>query len=52
MLVQEYLYYFCDPPVFHVTVSSSSVMMDADFVAKVRLARANSHIFLQCQTNI
>ncbi|KAM0826382.1 hypothetical protein ACQ4PT_068922 [Festuca glaucescens] len=33
----EYLYYFCDPPVFHVTVNSSSVMMDADFVAKVRL---------------
>lgn len=31
----EYLYYFCDPPVFHVTVSSSSVMMDADFVAKL-----------------
>uniref|UniRef100_A0A453BMF5 Protein kinase domain-containing protein n=2 Tax=Aegilops tauschii subsp. strangulata TaxID=200361 RepID=A0A453BMF5_AEGTS len=31
----EYLYYFCDPPVFHVTVNSSNVMMDADFVAKV-----------------
>ncbi|KAM0826383.1 hypothetical protein ACQ4PT_068922 [Festuca glaucescens] len=31
----EYLYYFCDPPVFHVTVNSSSVMMDADFVAKL-----------------
>lgn len=33
--IQEYLYYFCDPPVFHVTVNSSNVMMDADFVAKV-----------------
>ncbi|VAH46090.1 unnamed protein product [Triticum turgidum subsp. durum] len=31
----EYLYYFCDPPVFHVTVTSNNVMMDADFVAKV-----------------
>ncbi|XP_044969919.1 probable receptor-like protein kinase At1g49730 isoform X2 [Hordeum vulgare subsp. vulgare] len=41
----EYLYYFCDPPVFHVTVNSSNVMMDADFVAKV------SHIALgrQCR---
>ncbi|KAF7008518.1 hypothetical protein CFC21_023261 [Triticum aestivum] len=31
----EYLYYFCDPPVFHVTVTSNNVMMDADFVAKL-----------------
>ncbi|XP_048560818.1 probable receptor-like protein kinase At1g49730 isoform X2 [Triticum urartu] len=31
----EYLYYFCDPPVFHVTVNSSNVLMDADFVAKL-----------------
>uniref|UniRef100_A0A453BMA3 Protein kinase domain-containing protein n=1 Tax=Aegilops tauschii subsp. strangulata TaxID=200361 RepID=A0A453BMA3_AEGTS len=34
----EYLYYFCDPPVFHVTVNSSNVMMDADFVAKFQLS--------------
>lgn len=31
----EYLYYFCDPPVFHVSVSSSDVVLDADFVAKL-----------------
>ncbi|XP_062190542.1 probable receptor-like protein kinase At1g49730 isoform X2 [Phragmites australis] len=31
----EYLYYFCDPPVFHVSVSSSNVLMDANFVAKL-----------------
>lgn len=31
----EYLYYFCDPPVFHVSVNSSNVMMDANFVAKL-----------------
>ncbi|XBI91513.1 hypothetical protein VPH35_028814 [Triticum aestivum] len=35
----EYLYYFCDPPVFHVTVTSNNVMMDADFVAKCRRSR-------------
>ncbi|KAG2631725.1 probable receptor-like protein kinase At1g49730 isoform X1 [Panicum virgatum] len=32
---QEYLYYFCDPPVFHVTVDSGNVLMDANFVAKL-----------------
>uniref|UniRef100_A0A0D9WVP2 Protein kinase domain-containing protein n=1 Tax=Leersia perrieri TaxID=77586 RepID=A0A0D9WVP2_9ORYZ len=31
----EYLYYFCDPPVFHVSVNSSNVMMDPNFVAKL-----------------
>jgi hypothetical protein len=36
---QEYLYYFCDPPVFHVSVNSGNVVMDADFVAKVRVGR-------------
>lgn len=35
---QEYLYYFCDPPVFHVSVNSGNVMMDGNFVAKVRLS--------------
>ncbi|KAF7001104.1 hypothetical protein CFC21_016838 [Triticum aestivum] len=37
----EYLYYFCDPPVFHVTVNSSNVMMDADFVAKFQLSNVS-----------
>jgi hypothetical protein len=32
---QEYLYYSCDPPVFHVSVNSGNVVVDADFVAKV-----------------
>ncbi|KAG8083720.1 hypothetical protein GUJ93_ZPchr0016g2614 [Zizania palustris] len=31
----EYLYYFCDPPVFHVSIDSSNVMIDANFVAKL-----------------
>ncbi|XP_048560816.1 probable receptor-like protein kinase At1g49730 isoform X1 [Triticum urartu] len=37
----EYLYYFCDPPVFHVTVNSSNVLMDADFVAKFQLSNVS-----------
>ncbi|KAL6880198.1 hypothetical protein ACP4OV_011763 [Aristida adscensionis] len=39
----EYLYYFCDPPVFHVSVSSSNVLMDADFVAKLSDVTVISH---------
>ncbi|XP_039797329.1 probable receptor-like protein kinase At1g49730 isoform X6 [Panicum virgatum] len=31
----EYLYYFCDPLVFHVSVDSGNVLMDANFVAKL-----------------
>nr|CAB3503838.1 unnamed protein product [Digitaria exilis] len=31
----EYLYYFCDPPVFHVSVNSGNVLMDSNFVAKL-----------------
>nr|CAB3451965.1 unnamed protein product [Digitaria exilis]CAB3455727.1 unnamed protein product [Digitaria exilis] len=39
-LTQEYLYYFCDPPVFHVSVNSGNVLMDSNFVAKVEQRRA------------
>ncbi|PKU81374.1 probable receptor-like protein kinase At1g49730 [Dendrobium catenatum] len=31
----EYIYYFCDPPVYHVTINSNNVMLDNNFVAKV-----------------
>ncbi|WVZ61949.1 hypothetical protein U9M48_011754 [Paspalum notatum var. saurae] len=31
----EYLYYHCDPPVFHVSLNSGNVLMDANFVAKL-----------------
>lgn len=34
-LMQEYLCYFCDPPVCHISISSSNVMLDANYVAKV-----------------
>ncbi|KAB8104384.1 hypothetical protein EE612_037262, partial [Oryza sativa] len=43
----EYLYYFCDPPVFHVSVNSSNVMMDANFVAKVRFTVTIVHTCLK-----
>ncbi|KAL6647030.1 hypothetical protein ACP70R_014467 [Stipagrostis hirtigluma subsp. patula] len=39
----EYLYYFCDPPVFHVSVTSSNVLMNADFVAKLSDVSVISH---------
>lgn len=31
----EYIYYFCDPPVYHVTINSNNVMLDNNFVAKI-----------------
>ncbi|CAN6181301.1 unnamed protein product [Urochloa humidicola] len=39
----EYLYYFCDPPVFHVSVNSGNVLMDANFVAKLSDVSVISH---------
>ncbi|XP_062188431.1 probable receptor-like protein kinase At1g49730 isoform X2 [Phragmites australis] len=45
----EYLYYFCDPPVFHVSVNSSNVMMDANFVAKLSDVSVMNHD-LKCAT--
>ncbi|XP_034578469.1 probable receptor-like protein kinase At1g49730 isoform X1 [Setaria viridis] len=39
----EYLYYFCDPPVFHVAVNSGNVLMDANFVAKLSDVSVISH---------
>lgn len=31
----EYLHFFCDPPIYHVNLSSSTVMLDEDFTAKL-----------------
>lgn len=39
----EYLYYHCDPPVFHVSVNSGTVLMDANFVAKLSDVGVVSH---------
>ncbi|KAA8544369.1 hypothetical protein F0562_022363 [Nyssa sinensis] len=31
----EYLYFFCDPPMYHVSISSSTIMLDENFNAKL-----------------
>ncbi|MQM23359.1 hypothetical protein Taro_056423 [Colocasia esculenta] len=31
----EYLYSFCDPPVYNVTISADNIMLDRNFVAKL-----------------
>lgn len=31
----EYLHFFCDPPVYHVSISSSTVMLDENFSPKL-----------------
>lgn len=31
----EYLFYFCDPPVYNVSINSNNVLLDEDFVAKL-----------------
>lgn len=34
-LMQEYLYFFCNPPMYHVSVSSSTILLDENYNAKV-----------------
>ncbi|KAM7497003.1 hypothetical protein LguiA_021417 [Lonicera macranthoides] len=31
----EYLHFFCDPPVYHVSINSSTIMLDENFTAKL-----------------
>ncbi|XP_071686848.1 probable receptor-like protein kinase At1g49730 [Rutidosis leptorrhynchoides] len=31
----EYLHFFCDPPVYHVSISSNTIMLDENFNAKL-----------------
>ncbi|CAI9280068.1 unnamed protein product [Lactuca saligna] len=31
----EYLHFFCDPPVYHVSISSNTIMLDENFDAKL-----------------
>ncbi|KAJ3669952.1 hypothetical protein LUZ60_010276 [Juncus effusus] len=31
----EYLYYFCEPPLFHVSINSKSIMLDENYNAKL-----------------
>ncbi|XP_010247785.1 PREDICTED: probable receptor-like protein kinase At1g49730 [Nelumbo nucifera] len=40
----EYLYFFCDPPVYHVSINSSNILLDDNFVAKLfDIGRLGSH---------
>ncbi|KAL4287530.1 hypothetical protein S83_066641 [Arachis hypogaea] len=32
----EYLFFFSDPPAYHVSISSSNIMLDENFAAKIR----------------
>ena len=36
-LMQEYLLLFADPPMYHVSISSTNIMLDDQFTAKVRI---------------
>ncbi|KAM0951979.1 putative protein kinase RLK-Pelle-URK-1 family [Dioscorea sansibarensis] len=42
----EYLYYFCDPPVYEVSLNSNTVLLDENFVAKL-----SDVGFLKCDCN-
>ncbi|KAL3616053.1 hypothetical protein CASFOL_040347 [Castilleja foliolosa] len=31
----EYLHFFCDPPIYHVSISSSTIMLDENLIPKI-----------------
>ncbi|KAF6169995.1 hypothetical protein GIB67_034387 [Kingdonia uniflora] len=33
----EYLHFFCEPPIYHLSISSSNVLLDENFAPKVRV---------------
>ncbi|KAK3036574.1 hypothetical protein RJ639_031191, partial [Escallonia herrerae] len=35
IIMQEYLHFFCEPPVYHVSINSSTIMLDENFTAKL-----------------
>ncbi|KAH7837611.1 hypothetical protein Vadar_015831 [Vaccinium darrowii] len=43
----EYLYFFCDPPMYHVSISSSTILLDENFNAKL----CNIGFLSSCQNN-
>lgn len=42
----EYIYYFCDPPVYNATINADNVMLDHNFVAKL-----SNVVVLGCSCN-
>ncbi|OVA07186.1 Protein kinase domain [Macleaya cordata] len=44
----EYLHFFCEPPIYHVSINSSNVLLDENFVAKLSgvafLGSTGSHV--------
>lgn len=41
--MQEYLFLFSEPPISHVSISSSNIMLDENFTPKVRKYFPLSH---------
>lgn len=44
--MQEYLLLFTDPPMYHVSISSSNIMLDDQFTAKVRIYKIHIYLFI------
>ncbi|XP_059625059.1 probable receptor-like protein kinase At1g49730 [Cornus florida] len=46
----EYLHFFCEPPMYHVSISSSTIMLDENFTAKLSdvglLSSGGTHVIL------